>query len=375
MIRSARITRRRAVLAVAVAAVAASVVYFGGRALGLGGEAPALSRGDVAVSEQDDGPATLDSSTTEGDSGAGGGDAPAVAEQGGGPVAGSGPAADGDPPVLTISVPEMCVTGQADDAYGVQVSFDEDGNQVEEGFGPFYLLEDLGMVPLTWTISGGTAPFEVSVQGQSLLTNGVEPGTTDIYCAQELSDMEPLDPDWPRELANPSTVNPGPWTISATVTDANGLSSSATTESYIVVDCWTHCDFDVFPPGFTYLINGHLITIPPGLRISAVEIGLRSSSCAPGGGPACEDIFELDVLSAGGGVIMITESGTYVGYAWRHGYVYAEGIGEDGTQAAGQAVEEHPHAARIQQLGDSIGVEPGLAAEEGMKAADVLGSE
>ena len=49
-------------------------------------------------------------------------------------------------------------------------------------------------------------------------------------------------------------------------------------------------------------------------------------------------------------------------------------IGEAGAQAAGQAVEEHPHAARIQQLGDSIGVAPGLAAEGGAKAADVLGS-
>ena len=49
-------------------------------------------------------------------------------------------------------------------------------------------------------------------------------------------------------------------------------------------------------------------------------------------------------------------------------------IGLTSTQAAGQAVEEHPHAARFQQLGDSIGVAPGLAAGGGAKAADVLGS-
>ena len=349
IIGQARVTRRgvaRAVLAVAIAAVVASVVYFGGRALGLGEDAPALSSGDGPVAVRDDGPPATE---------AGGGSA---AEQEGGPAAGEGTAAEGDPPVLTISVPAMCVTGQAEDGYGVQISYDEDGNQVEEGYGPFYVLSDLGMVPLTWTISGGTAPFEVSVQGQSLLTNGVEPGSTDIYCAQELSDMKPLDPNWPHALANPSTVNPGPWTISATVTDANGLSSSATVDSYIVVDCWTYCDFDVFPPGFTYLINGHLITIPLGLRISTVEIGHSRSSCAPGGGPACEDIFELDVLNPGGGVIRITESGTYVGYAWRHGYVYADGIGETGAQAAGQATEAHPNAVQFQHLGDSIGVVP-----------------
>ena len=51
MIRHAQVTRRgvgRAVLAVAVAAVAASVVYFGGRALGLGGDAPVVSQGQAA---------------------------------------------------------------------------------------------------------------------------------------------------------------------------------------------------------------------------------------------------------------------------------------------------------------------------------------
>lgn len=200
----------RAALAVAVVAVVAIAAYFSAQALGLGDDAPALSRGDEPVAVQSDAAAT------------GTGDEP-VAMQGGGPATGDAPATDrGDPPVLTISVPEMCVTGQANDNYGVQISYDEDGNQVEEGYGPFYKLSDLWAVPLTWTISGGTAPFEVLVQGQSLLTDGVEPGSTHIYCAQELSDLEPLDPDWPHALANPSTVNPGPWTIEATVVDPTG---------------------------------------------------------------------------------------------------------------------------------------------------------
>ena len=327
MIGRARVTRRgaaRAVLAVAVAAVAASVVYFGGRALGLGGDTPAVGQGE--------------------------------------------------PPVLTISLPPICVTGQSPPGYGTNISRNDDGEEVQEIFGPFYSLSDLETVPMTWTIAGGAPPFEVSVQGQSLLTDGIESGSTAVYCAQILSDLEPLDPNWPNDLANPSTINPGPWTISATVTDANGLSSSATAESYIVLDCSKYCDFDTYPQGYTYLIQGHLVTVPAGLRIDATEIGQASADC-DGDGPDCEDQFGLMIRGAGGGTIWITESGRYFGHSHSQGFSFADPSVADGAgQATGQAAPTHRQADKILALADSIGVAPGLAAEEGAKAADVLGS-
>ena len=322
MIGHARITRRgvaRAVLGVVVTAATASVVYFGGRALGLGGSSPVASQGE--------------------------------------------------PPVLTISLPPICVTGQSPPGYGVRAFRNDDGEQAYETYGPFYRLTELETVPMTWTIAGGTPPFEVSVQGQSLLTDGIESGSTAVYCAQVLSDLEPLDPNWPNNLANPSTIHPGPWAVNTTVTDANGLSSSAMAESYIVLDCSKYCDFDTYPPGYTYLIQDHLITIPVGLRIDATALALSSSDCE-GDGPDCEDQFGLVIRGAGDGTIWITESGRYFGHSHSRGFSFADpsladGAGQATRQATGQATPPHRQIDKILALADSIGVPPRLTAERG----------
>ena len=287
--------------------------------------------------------------------------ADSVAEQEGGPAAGEGTAADGDPPVLTISLPPICVTGESRQGWGSIVSYNDDGEAEAEDFGPFYALNELETVPMTWTITGGMPPFEVSVQGQSLLTDGIESGSTAVYCAQDLSDLEPLDPNWPDELANPPTINPGPWAISATVTDANGLSSSATAESYIVLDCSKYCSFDTYPQGYTYLIQDHLITIPAGLRIDATALALSSSDCE-GDGPDCEDQFGLAIRGAGDATIWITESGRYFGHSHSHGFSFADPSFADG---AGQATPPHRQVDKILALADSIGVPPRLTAERG----------
>ena len=388
MIGRARVTRRgvaRAVLAVAVAAMAACAVYFGGRALGLGSEAPALSRGDVAV--QSDAP-TVDQGNPAvavrgGGTVVGAGDTPvaqggglvagsgavAVAVQGDGPARGDGPAADGEGLVLTISVPEMCVTGQARPNYGSGYAMDADGNLiydengdlVDEIQGPYYQHEDISTIPLTWQISGGTAPYELEVQGQSLLTNGVEPGTTQVYCTQELSDLELFDPNWSFMLANPSVVNPGALTFEATVTDADGLSTTAAAATYVVLDCERHCDFDVFPPGYTYLILGHLMTIPDGLRIETSRVGVSYKDCevdTPAGASGCEDSYDLYILSRGRGWITITVSGRYYGYVYSGRFTRA--VAADG-QATGQSTGLHPDRDKIAALGASIGASPRLS--------------
>ena len=330
MIGRVEVTRRgvaRAGLALAVAAVAACVVYFGGRALGLGGDARS----------------------------------------------------QGEPPVLTISVPEMCVTGQSYPRYGAGFAvdengdpvYDDDGELVSEIYGPSYSHEDLEAISLTWGISGGTAPYEIVVQGQSLLTNGAEPGSTDVYCAQTLSDLTPLDPNWPHALANPSTVNPGELTFQATVTDANGLSATATATTYIVLDCTRYCDFDIYPPGFTYLIEGHLITIPAGLQLDANEIGISSAECvddAPPDALECEDSFDLYILSRGEGWITIGESGRYHGYTY-FGHFTSAATAD--SQVAGQTRGFHPDREKIAALGGSIGRLPGGRLDAG--AGGVLG--
>ena len=325
MIGQARVTRRgvaRAVLAVAVAAVAASVVYFGGRALGLGGDTPAVGQGE--------------------------------------------------PPVLTISLPPNCEGGQADPGYGGIWGYDDDGDWVRTGTsGPFYFLNDLGFMTLRWQIEGGTAPYELSVQGQTLLTGPT--GSTIVYCADSLP-VDELDftagrSELERQRTDsPALVNPGPLTLEATVVDANGLAARAAATTYVILDCHKrHCDFEVYPSGFTYRIRGMLLTIPQGLRLDARRVGHLLTECTDNPGPTCQNRILLRVVDDPYDAVLDigTRTREYLGYSstlspefqWVvPGYATAAG-----TVGGAADAPPHPNAGTFSQLGASLGRRPSLA--------------
>ena len=325
MIGRVEVTRRgvaRAGLALAVAAVAVCVVYFGGRALGLGGDAPALGQG---------------------------GDPPG----------------QGDSLALTISVPEVCETGQEDPGYGSVWDYDDDGNWVRTGsYGPFYQMADISTAELEWSISGGTAPYEVSVQGQTLLTGPT--GSTLVYCAEslpydELDFTQSRDEYERTELDDHPVVNPGPMTFEATVQDAGGLSATATADTYIIPDCDIECKYDVYPTGHTFRIQGRLITIPAGLRISAQSFGYFSDACEEPSTISCQPKFGLELLDDdphNNAVILIgLATGDYFGYLTPSGYWNPI---SDGSVAGSSAEEDakHPLHDKFAQLGASIDRSP-----------------
>ena len=318
MIGRARVTRRgagRAVLAVAIAAVVASLVYFGGRALGLGGSSPAAGQSDS--------------------------------------------------PLLTIRVPDICETRDVSPGYGSVWGEDDEGNWVRTGtYGPFYQLADIDTVELAWNITGGTEPYEVSVQGQTLLSGPT--GSTLVYCAESLPYGEldfSLDrDDYDRtELDDPPEVNPGPITFEATVKDAGGQSNKAKAQSYIILDCDRYCDFEVLPSGYTYRLFGELMTIPRGLDIYIAEYGENTVECLPGA-KWCASHYELQLLSDGGGAVRLSTHGTYLGYVWNNTIYYPDGTTwPEAAQVGGQVSAEHPRADELEKFGRSIGRRPSLS--------------
>ena len=322
MIGQARITRRgvaRAVLGVVVVAAAASVVYFGGRALGLGGSSPVASQGE--------------------------------------------------PPVLTISLPPNCEGGQAAPLNHIIFGYDDDGNWVQTGISssPHYHLNDLGATTLGWSIEGGTAPYELSVQGQTLLTGPT--GSTTVYCAASLP-VDELDFTAERfelerqETNAPAQVSPGPLTIEATVKDADGLTARARATTYVILNCLEkHCDFDVYPGGFTYRIEGFLFTIPQGLNINVRWRGGLYPACADDAGPSCQVRTILRTVGDphNAEFHIGEETREYLGYRsnlspefqWaRSDYVPA------GTTSGATDVTPHPDADKFDQFGQSFGQRP-----------------
>ena len=321
MIGHARITRRGTVLAVVVAATAAIAVYFAVRTLGLGGDAPA--------------------------------------------------AGQGEPLVLTINVGAVCEGGQAHPRADVIWGYDGDGNWVRTGTtGPYYLLSDLGVKGLRWQIEGGTAPYEISVQGRTLPADPT--GFTLVYCADSLP-VDELDFTAERseleqqETASPAAVSPGSLTFEATATDANGLTARAKAATYVILDCHErYCDFDVYPSGFTYRIRGMLFTIPQGLRLDVRWIGDLHPHCAEGAGPTCQDRLVLRVVGDPYDAVLDigVQTREYLGYSsalspefqWvKPDYAIAAGA----VAGAADAMS-HPDADKFDQFGKSLGHWPSM---------------
>ena len=284
-------------------------------------------------------------------------------------------AGQGEPPVLTISLPPNCEGGQADPGYGGIWGYDDDGDWVRTGSsGPFYFLNDLGFMTLRWQIEGGTAPYELSVQGQTLLTGPT--GSTIVYCADSLP-VDELDftagrSELERQRTDsPALVNPGPLTLEATVVDANGLAARAAATTYVILDCHKrHCDFEVYPSGFTYRIRGMLLTIPQGLRLDARRVGHLLTECTDNPGPTCQNRILLRVVDDPYDAVLDigTRTREYLGYSstlspefqWVvPGYAIAAGSGAGAADAP-----PHPDADKFSEFGKSVGQRPSLPENE-----------
>ena len=179
---------------------------------------------------------------------------------------------------------------------------------------PVLPARGIDTVELVWTITGGTEPYEVSVQGQTLLSGPT--GSTLVYCAESLPYGE-LDfglsrDDYDRtELDDPPEVNPGPITFEATVKDADGQKAKAKVRTYVVVNCDDYCDYEVLPEGYTVRLFGTLMPIPKGLKISCCEYSVAHAHDGHGNSGT---YYDLGLVGKGGGSIRFTENGRFLGY-------------------------------------------------------------
>lgn len=228
-------------------------------------------------------------------------------------------------------------------------------------YGPFYQLGSLGTAELSWSITGGTEPYEVSVQGRTLLSGPT--GSTPVYCAKslpydELDFTQPLDDYQRTELDERPAVEPGAMTLEAKVKDANSRTAKAEAQTYVVVDCDAYCHYEILPGGYTYRLFGELMPIPKGLEIYIASYSVNEVQCAEGA-EWCTSYYSLDLVGKGGGHIRLTKNGRYLGYDWNGVYYRPDGTtSPEVPQAGGQAAEEHPLADKLEEFGRWIGRRP-----------------
>ena len=195
----------------------------------------------------------------------------------------------GDALTLTLSAPPTCETLPAAEA--LRGEYDENGELVARAFG----WVNPGDLRVGWSVSGGTAPYRLTIDGQTRDGWHGKPfaapsGTAVVSCGRTLDEAVFVDEDdfggvllidgeprvWRHHLKMPD-VDSGPKTVRATVTDAAGATAKASVEVYVILELGS--TGDRLEGGKTYRLDGGWLTVPTGisLEIGASVLGLAES--------------------------------------------------------------------------------------------------
>ena len=214
-----------------------------------------------------------------------------------------------------------------------------------------------GDVRVNWTITGGTAPYTITIDGETRDGKGTytgQGGAASVSCALEVGEVRYEEYGTKRRTyPTEPTVDSGYKLITASVTDADGLTAEAAVEVYTVLNSLS--EGDILKAGHTYRLHGFLVTIPEGVDFEYV--GVANSECEGDG--RCPDAALLAASQNG-----------YVGIIWiglDDGTEYGDrDIWLDsptaGAQAASQSSAEHGIArdldAKLDELAAKLGELP-----------------
>ena len=166
------------------------------------------------------------------------------------------PAAPPGDLVLEISVPAYCIADEGSQRGSQRI--DPGTERVED----IYRRVDVASVPLQWRISGGKAPYTLTVLGTE---HGGATGTTEVSCSKAGLNLENLPSH------ETSVVEAGPKTLTIEARDATGDTTTSTATIEIIESAHTASDAlegDYLEPGRTYSFFGLFIEIPEGTRIA-----------------------------------------------------------------------------------------------------------
>ena len=179
--------------------------------------------------------------------------------------------------VLRLSAAPICDVEEPSRYYGAL----SDGT---DGLGSW---DGVAEVAVSWTITGGVAPFTITIDGETRDGDGDYEGASGSAMVSCALDKGGEVRYWehgrvvgsPRSYVVEPVVDSGYKLITASVTDANGLTAEATVEVYAVYNGVP--DDRVLQAGQTYRLSGYLITIPDGLDM---EYGWKETPDCDGGG-------------------------------------------------------------------------------------------
>ncbi|MXV90485.1 MAG: fibronectin type III domain-containing protein [Acidimicrobiia bacterium] len=166
------------------------------------------------------------------------------------------PAAPDTDLVLEVSVPAYCIADEG--SRRSRDRLDPDTGQVDV----VYRRVDVASVPLQWRITGGQAPYTLTVLGAE---HAGATGTTEVSCARAGLNLENLP------TSDTNVVEAGPKTLTIEAADAADAATTKTATIEIIETAHTAGSWhegDHLEPGRTYSFFGLFIEIPERTRIA-----------------------------------------------------------------------------------------------------------
>ena len=253
-----------------------------------------------------------------------------------------------EPLSLTLTGPSRCTTKRGQ-SYGIdEAIYDDDGNYLrsERRFASHLGVKEF---QVSWTVSGGTGPYALTIDGASEDRSGPFTGASGqgkVFCANTTVPSFVDDAGNRGFRANPM-IDSGTKTVRAVVTDANGQTAETSIKVYVILSISeTGAPLSA---GETYRVEGHLYTIP--LGVQATVGGYEEVVCE---GANCEDSFNINL----NGDDFVASM--HFGVRWGHELPDSRYIRlKDGARGASEAESRRQEVDRLlDELSDSAGVEP-----------------
>jgi len=254
---------------------------------------------------------------------------------------------------LALTGPSRCQTKRGQ-SYGIdEAVYDNDGNYIRHER-EFTAHRGVKEFPISWTVSGGTAPYTLSIDGASQDRSGRFTGVSGqgmVFCTNTTVESF-IDYAGNRGLRADPMLDSGIKTVHAVVTDANGRTTEASIEVYVIFRVDGTLDAygndQVLRRGQTYRVAGHLITAPTTHDIHIAGTAERECPETLAQGERCEEEWGFGIVGLDAGVNLYRSD-------FAEANRWSESDGAVGADDSSTALVD----SLLDDLVDSVGVPPG----------------
>ncbi len=256
---------------------------------------------------------------------------------------------------LTMTGPSRCTTTRGH-SFGNDVDiYDDEGNFLRTER-QFHQHSGVKSFQVSWSVSGGTGPYTLTIDGASEDRSGPFSGASGqglVFCADTTVETFIDEIDNRGFRANPM-IDSGWKTVRAVVTDGTGTAAETSINVYVILRVDGTLDANendqVLKRGQTYRVAGHLITAPATHDLFIGGIAERECAEDSPEGERCEEEWSFGIAGVEAGVNLYRSD-----FAEASRWHYPDSDGAVGSADSSNTLVE----GLLDDFVDSVGVQPG----------------